>query len=342
MSCKQGNSIRAGKISSYQALIERSDLQSNKPYELSYQGALSVYQEVISNLKSKGYSGLIKPFRQTVLSQDKHQVTLTIQRKSEFDYVHPDTQVARMAAMLQNVLIVNTGNLGYINSFIKRIRSNISRLSQAYLKPYYSGYCIQTLQSILSVSDVNILRQFIPFVNSNLESCSLVSIDIDQEPIMPSDINVMIGTLDRDMFKDLIERYQDWHSHDTLEVKEQDIRASIHLMLKDKQYPKSAIDIKISQKNRSWVMGVASQTTISPYLILKTLYPKIKLNEIYQHSNFIVLDCFKSLDRLSGIQTDSKTCQCGNSLVYSHINKRVSGVCQDCYIRSLMAKFINQ
>lgn len=343
MSCKQGNAIHAGRIESYQALIERQDLNSNKPYELSYQDAISVYQEVVANLKSKSYSGIIKPFKSTVLpNTDKHQVTLVIQRKAEFDYVHPDTQIARIVAMLQNVLIVNTGNIGYINSFIKRIRSNISKISQAYLKPYYSGYCIQTLQSFLTIQEINILRQFISFVNLNLESCSVVSIDIDQESVMPSDINVFIGTLNRDLFKDLIQRYQEWYSHDSLTIKDQDIRASIHLMLKDKQYPKSGINIKIAQKNQSWVLGAALPSTISPYLILKTLYPKIKLNEIYQHSSFIIPDTFKSLDRVSKQRlTGSEVCKCGNSLVYSHINKQVSGLCLDCYIKGLMAKFIS-
>jgi hypothetical protein len=343
MSCKQGDSVRAGEIPSYHALIGRENLQEHESYELSYQDALSAYQEVIDNLKSKHYQGIIKPFNSVMPSaQDKHQVTLLIQRNPNFDYVHPDTQVARIISMIQNLLIVNTGNLSYINSFIKRIRSNLSRITQAYLKPYYSGYCLQSLQAYLSQSDIDLITPHIPFINSNLESCSLKSINIDQEEIRPSDINVLVGTLDRNQFKDLISRYHEWQESDTLTIKEQEIRASIHLMLKDRQYPKSDINIKIAQKNHSWIIGMAIPLSVSPYLVIKTLYPKIKLNEIYHKSSFILIDTFKPLKHVSKqLQMTSDKCSCGNSLVYSHIHQQVSSVCLDCYIRSLLAKFAN-
>lgn len=347
MSCNQGDSIRAGSIPSYQSLIERQSFNDVKPYELSYEDANSLYQEVIHNLKNRGYAGIIRPFRFKESESKKHVLSILIQRSSEYDYVHPDTQIARIGSMVQNILILNSGNIRYINFLTKRVRSNISKLSKAYLKPYYSGYYVQDIacRTFDDLDIISILRGHIDFINSNLESCKVIDFYLDGEQIKPSDSNIMVGTLNRDMFKDLIERYQEWWGRDSdkITIKEQDIRASIHLMLQDKSYSKSVIDIKIAQKNDKWVIGCSLPLGVSPYLILKQLYPKIKLNEIYHNSSFVVLDSYKSLDKVGSktVPKGSESCSCGKGLVYSMIKRQVSRVCPDCQIRYMMGKFVS-
>ena len=352
MSCKQGDSIREGSIDRYISLLERQDFDDVRDYELSELDAKTVYEELHSLMLSKGYT------EKSELSW-KHDspidgvLSIVIQRVGAYDYVHPDTQITRIGALIQNVLMLHYGNMRYITFLKKKIRSNLSKVSKGYLKPYYSGYYVQDIQCSC-YDDFDEIQQLlnsrIEFFNKQLESCRIIKIFLNKDRdyiVKPSDCNLMIGTLNRNVFKDLVERYQEWYIKDAsvVEILEQDIRASIHLMLDKREYPKDSINIKIAQKDDKWVIGAYLPVGISPYLILKTLYPKIKLNEIYHNSQFMIYDVCRILDKIKAsdlISGDSRTCSCGNDLVYGLVKRGVSRVCQDCQMRLLMSNLMRK
>ena len=164
MSCKQGNSIRQGKIDIYTSLLERQDFDSIRDYELSELDAKALYEELYCMMSSKG-------FTEKSELQWNHDnpidgtLSIVVQRIGAYDYVHPDTQITRIGALIQNVLALHYGNMKYIASLKKKIRSNISKVSKGYLKPYYSGYYIQDIQCCF-YDDFNEIQKLL---NSNIE-----------------------------------------------------------------------------------------------------------------------------------------------------------------------------
>ena len=145
MSCKLGDSIRAGYILSYTSLIERKDFDNIKPYELSYEDASEIYSNLVSRMSAIGYQAdkLAPSIRADQVKQG--YIRIIYKRKQEFDYIHPDVYNARVGALIQNLLILHYGDMRYINFLNKKLRSNISNLCRGYLKPYYSGLCVQDI-----------------------------------------------------------------------------------------------------------------------------------------------------------------------------------------------------
>ena len=347
MSCKLGDSIRAGYIPSYTSLIERHDFDNSKPYELSYQDASEIYQEILYKMQSIGFNGAKLVCRVGESKVQKGTIRIIYKRSQEYDYIHPDVYNSRVGALVQNLLILHYGDLRYINFLIKKIRSNISNICKGYLKPYYSGICVQDISCQFYHDSIEIekfLNENLNIINSQLETCIIDSINVNcTYNIMPSDMNLMIGLLDRDMFKDLADRYKEWSSSDQVRILEQDIRASIHLMLKEKNIPKSDIMFKITQHKDKWLIGCVLPSNISPYLIIKSMYPKIKLNEIYHHCQFVITGVYRSLHKISDselISLSSDSCSCNKELVYDLVRRRVSRKCLDCLVKSFMGAYM--
>ncbi len=289
MGCNVGDSIRAGEIESYTSFIDRDDFSNIKDYELSLDDIKQLYKE-LENKMSKFDSIHVSEFdirQPTYKTPIKSVLSVLIERRAYYDYVHPDTQIARIATIIQNLVILKYGNMKYINFLTKRLRSNMTKISKGYLKPYFAGYCIQDIECIC-YDDLDEIEKYInsnlDIINSEMESCIVKNVSLSSEPIMPSDCNMMIGIIKRNKFKDLVTRFQEWYIEDKdgkIEILEQDIRASIHLMLEKKKISRDSITFKIAQKNDEWVVGFYSNIGISTYLILKKLYPKIKNFSIF-------------------------------------------------------------
>lgn len=351
MKCSVGDSIHAKVIQSYESLPDRVDFLAFNEHGLSYDEIKDLYSEVVTKVKNfcditeksliTNYSGI---------KAENITLSVTYNRKSYYDYVSPDTQSIKIATLLQNLMIVKYGNMKYLNFINKRVRGNLTKLSKAYLKPYYSGFCIQDFACTCydGVDEVEkFLNSMIDAMNTQLTSCKILRIDINKETVKPSDNNLMIGTLNRDVFKDIVQRYQEWYIgiDDKVEIIEQDIRASIHLMLEKKMMDKSLLDIKIAQKDNKWVMGIYAPINISPYLIIKKLYPKVKLNDIYHNSEFLIAGVYKDISKVidsESISTDSKVCSCGSDLVYDMVNRKVSRVCHVCQMKLLMSNYVSR
>jgi hypothetical protein len=232
MSCKEGDSIRAGSIPSYTSLFERQDFDTLREYELSELDAQSLYSELSDKMQRISFNDINSSLTWQTENPNQGYLSILIQRNSQCDYVHPDVQIARLGALIQNILILHYGNMKYIKFLTKRMRSNITKISKGYLKPYYSGYYVQDIQCSY-YDDLNeiqsLLNSNIKFLNNQMESCKVINISLTQDStysIKPSDSNLMIGILDRDIFKDFVERYTEWYSLslDEVEIQEQDIR----------------------------------------------------------------------------------------------------------------------
>lgn len=350
MKCLEGDSIHSKSISNYESLLSRIDFHNFNGYGLDIDETKELYK-VLSDKFYKIYgiqtSAIKTDFSDGMLSENR--LSICVKRKAYYDYVNPKTQIVRISTMIQDLLFARYGNIKYLASIHKEIRSSITKLSKSYLKPYYSGFyisdldmtCYDDIQEILEYLNSNI-----KLMNNRLQSCSIESISMNIVGVKPSDTQLMIGTANKEVFKDLIERYQEWYYKDknTLDILEQDIRASIHLMLSDKKVDKNSIKIKIAQKNKEWVLGFYSNIGVSPYLIIKKLYPKIKINEIYHNSQFTITNLYKNLDKLEHKTSnfDSNVCYCGNRLVYDMLNKKVSKVCSECHMRLLMSNYISR
>lgn len=343
MGCRYGDTIRAGTIQDYTPLIDLDRVNfDGEPHELSYNDASIIYDRIADKMNSIGFYEK-SDLHDRRSSPIECNLRLVMKRASEYDYVHPDVHVARIGAMIQNMLILHYGDLRYLNSFKKRLRSNISVLSKGYLKPYYGGYCLQDIKIRVWDNPIEVeefLNNQLEVINFNIKTCILDRIYCKYTyNLKQSDINVMIGIVDRNVFKDIIERYHEWNSGDDVRVYEQDIRASIHLMLKEKHYPKGTINIKIAQFVDKWVIGFAAPSNISPYLVLKTLYPKIKLTEIYHSIHFLTARVYRKITKYTEsefVLKGSGKCSCGNELVYDMVNMTVSRKCLDCQMKALM------
>lgn len=351
MKCKIGDSIHSENIVGYKSLLERVDFYSiSDTYCMGIDDIKKLYSEMSEKVyKIYGICSekLITDY--SSINKSNGTLSIVIKRKSYYDYVSHDTQAVRIATMIQDLLMAKYGNIKYLASISKILRSNLYKIGKAYLKPYYSGYCIIDMEmccynNMLEVE--NYLNSVLYEMNKHLQSCSIESICICNELLKPSDTQLMIGRLKRSIFKDLVERYQEWYSSthsDKVSILEQDVRASIHLMLINKDVDKELINFKIAQRNDEWIIGFHSSLSISPYLIIKKLYPKVKINEIYHNSEFMVAGIYKGLDKMSskGIEKDSRRCSCGNDLVYDLVRKKVSRVCPECQMKLLMSNYIN-
>ena len=272
----------------------------------------------------------------TEFRNDNENVTymkLVIQRFREYDYVSPDTQVAQICTMLTRLLIEHTHNSAYINFCIKRVRNSIGRLSSKYAKPYYSGKYVQSIQVKVYDNVDNILKivnENINYINSKLESCKLIQVHFGKNIVLPSDMNVFVGYISREITKDLQDRYLEWINKDKEEVEilEPDNRASIKLLLVDKKYRKKDLFIKISNQGSKWVVCIIAKTNFNPYLWVKKLYNKVTIQNIYQNSYFMVYDTCREGSNLCKV--------CGENGIISNSSEKELNICYECLHKSLM------
>ena len=377
VSCSEGDAIHQDIIQEYVSVMDQSSDTLIRDYELS----LTETEEIMKNIQDKmreiGFIceeghivnqsiGKIYSERgeKSLRDSDKRDYTLKVllKRKSYYDYVSVETQIAKLGALMQNVLILKYWDIRYINFLRKKLKNNLSKVCDSYLKPYFSGYVIQDIlcnpiglgfNTEKMDELVALLNKNVVSFNKGVETCSVLKIFIDRDNnLTPSDYNLYLGEIDHDMFPDLLEKYNLWYAQENPEVIVSDTRASISLMTKRMVLKKEWFTIKISQKNNKWMLGIFCRNTINPYLIMKTLYNKTKMTNIYHKCNFTIYGIYKEFSRVGsgtrglfreeGVQ-GVKTCDtCGGSLYYDCINQKVLDTCPTCYILKIMGAYLKK
>lgn len=374
--CAVGDAIHQKRVRAYRSLVERENLSDGSPEaEMNLQEAEALYAGIVAKGSHLGIKqvaslkreqgGLSLSFRgrdgKVERIRDKKELVLKvlIKRKGAYDYVSVTTQMARILANIQNMLIMSTGDLRYINLCRKILKSSISSMTGGHLKPYFSGYVVVDVlcNPIGGGFDLGkvakVLQENLSGINGDLESCEVMRVYVDPGNYgLTSDMSLYLGEVSRELFRDLWERYEAWDSGDGIEVLKQETRASIKLMVKKTAMKREQFTVYLGQKHDKYVVGIFGRGDINPYLWIKTLYPKVKLTNIYKGSNFVVYGTYRELGKVVGngvnvgkkglTEYRAKSCACGGTLYYDMVNLQVGELCPRCYIKKLMGEYVRR
>lgn len=251
-----------------------------------------------------------------------------IDRRDKYDYVDIDTQITLIGGKIQKVLYKEFQDDNLLK-LIKRTSCNsLSSVTGNHLKPYFSGKYINEwyVNKRIDPNIIKYLNDNISLINKDFISFNIDSLSIDNEyKLTSNDFNLFIGYIDSNYLSDFFERYENnFIINDKPTVITKDIRKSVSLMTRVSKIDK--LDIKLYYKKIKGfnLIALITKLPISPYLVIKTLYPKVKLTDIYSISKFKLVNTVKYIKM--GLK-----CSCGNNkLHYNLATMDMDKVCINC------------
>lgn len=275
-------------------------------------------------VKKLSIESLVKPNIFSKIQNDRPRSTIrmVLNRKQRYDYVSPHTQ-ARLV-MAEIMKRTECPELLYGGS-----GSNMDYIVGEGLKSYYSGKAIFDFE----------LRdnyKYDGFIYST-DTFSLERIFTVDNKITNKDWNVFVGSVDFNGRKDLISRYNaKFVLTDKPTVKMRDTRKSITLMLKDVVINKNDVRLYYSYVANAVMVSMVTRMPISPYLVMKTLLPRVSLEQIYEMSRFTIMGSFTDMIANGGIRCP----KCGEPVKYSLNKDTIETLCIDCYAKSCLYNYI--
>lgn len=267
-------------------------------------------------------------------------IRLVIERKGLYDYVSPITQTRLAIASLTRYLYNRYKDERYLEIFKYEKGSSLSYISGNELKPYYSGRYVTDIELKYKLNQeiINNIINDLFEINKDFKTFKIKNLFItDGKAFNHSDYNLFVGILKLNNPNDFIERYnKEFIIKDNPIIKTKDIRKSIHLMLKNVKIDKSDIKLYYDWYNGYLIVSLVCKSIISPYLLIKTLYPRMRLEEIYSRCNFSIVGSFRDI---KNINLKCFKCGNGNKLYFDLINDKISPMCLSCYAKSYLYNY---
>lgn len=271
------------------------------------------------------------------LIQKKNGITIRfiIDRKNRFEYVSPLVQSRLALASLIRLLVYECGDSA-LKFKTKEKLSNLYWISGEKLKPYYSGKLFIDYE-IFSDLDISLVKDKI-IGSSGFKSFTISNIFTPDFEMRKKDWNVFVGYM---MFprEEFFRRYDSvFKLSQQPKIKLKEDRKITKLVLVENTISRGDIKIYYEEIKGGMAVAVICRAYISPYLLIKTLFPRLTLEHIFSRSDFSLIGSFR--DMVTGVKCFS--CGEGEDVYYDLIKNGLSKVCLKCYAKIYLSKYLKR
>lgn len=260
---------------------------------------------------------------------------IVIDRKEKQSYVSPEVQSRIAMGDMLNLLYKRDGDIRYLKLCASESSSSLNWVVGSGLKPYYSGrfstdfsFCDK-----LTNNDIEYLKSMLPSLNSTYDSFKVSSIFIPDTHIHYNGWNVYVGTVSLSDPNEFVRRYsKEFMNKSKIIIKVKDIRKNIKLMTKEVEVEDTDVVMFYQKNGKSLNIAIKCRAFISPYLLIKKMFPRKLMSDIYSQCSLSLVGSFMSMK--GGLKCFK--CNKGEDLYYDAYKNNVSTMCLSCYAKTYL------